>query len=159
MGSTKTAALILAVTITPVSWFTPSDIDWDWLTDVDRLHVLDVLLPEVVTPVGWGPHASQPLPTRRVPHPIPPQEVESLLTQYFAPADMEWALRVSYCESGWDANAKNRSSTASGLFQALKGWWSGAWGYPAFDPFNPQANVEFAAWLYYTGGPQHWECR
>lgn len=92
--------------------------------------------------------------------PIAPADIEALIGQHFQPEDVEWALRVSYCESGWDANAKNPISTASGLFQVLRGWWSGEWSdYPAFDPFDPQENVRFAAWLFYNGGSQHWVCK
>lgn len=85
---------------------------------------------------------------------------QPLIKRYFKPADYQWAARVSLCESGWRADAKNKTSTASGLFQVLEGWWSGEWSaWPAFDPFDAESNVEFAAWLYYTGGPQHWVCK
>jgi hypothetical protein len=82
-----------------------------------------------------------------------------LIEAHFQPADVPWAMRVMACESGGDPYAKNPRSTASGLFQFLRGWWSGAWGYPAFDPFDPEANVRAAAWLYYTDGPKHWVCK
>jgi hypothetical protein len=37
--------------------------------------------------------------------------------------DIETLLRVVQCESGWDQWAKNKNSSASGLFQILRGSW------------------------------------
>lgn len=108
--------------------------------------------PPIVLPVQFSP---------RTPHPIPPAEIEALLAQFFKPEDMGWALRISYCESHWDAHAANPRSSARGLFQAMEGWWGGASQYPAFDPYDPVANTRFAAWLFYhpEGGPSHWVCK
>ena len=91
------------------------------------------------------------LPVRRRPSvPIPSDLLRRLVETYMQPADVDLMLRVAWCESGYNINAKNRSSTASGLFQHLKGWWSGAWGVTGpFDPFNPEQSVKAAAALLY----------
>ena len=46
-------------------------------------------------------------------------------------------------ESGGDPNAKNPTSTASGLLQFLSGWFAGRW-----NPFNPRVNLShgYRAW-------------
>ena len=79
-----------------------------------------------------------------------------LVEEHFEPGDVPRALDIMRCESGGNPYAKNPTSTASGLFQHLKGWWGGAWG-PAFDPFDPNASVENAARLrYLNGGWSDW---
>jgi soluble lytic murein transglycosylase-like protein len=90
----------------------------------------------------------------------PVERWRPLVEEYFRPEYVDRALRVMRCESGGNTHAKNRTSTASGLFQALKGWWSGNWGYPPFDPYNPEANIRFAAWLSRQGATwQAWSCK
>lgn len=79
-----------------------------------------------------------------------------LVAKHFLPEDVEMALRVMACESGGNPNAKNPTSTASGLFQHMRGWWSGAWGYPAFNPFDPESSVRAAAFLRYRNGWTDW---
>ncbi len=82
-----------------------------------------------------------------------------LVEIWFAPADVERALDIMACESGGNPNAKNPTSTASGLFQHLRAWWSGEWGtHGPFDPFDPAESVEAAAYLRYDtpGGWSHW---
>ena len=111
-------------------------------------------------------HTPEPvvLPTQYAPpsHPIPPTEIETLIRQYFQPEDVEWGLRVSWCESHWDASAKNPTSSASGLFQHLARFWperSAAAGWAEASIWDPVANTAVAAWLYESGGPGHWVCK
>ena len=107
------------------------------------------------------PQPPVPLPViARKSHPLPPAHVETLIRRYFEPVDVEWALRVSYCESHWDATAKNPTSSASGLFQHLARFWddrSMAAGWDGASIFDPVANTAVAAYLYYSGGPGHWD--
>lgn len=112
------------------------------------------------------PPAPEPAPVVRTvprPPPAPPVSVESwrpLVAAHFQPEHVDAALRVMACESGGNPNAANPTSTARGLFQFLRGWWSGAWGYPAFDPYDPAANVIAAAWLSKGGSDwSHWVCK
>lgn len=83
-----------------------------------------------------------------------------LVEQFFAPRHVRRALRVIACESGGRANAKNPTSTASGLFQHLGSLWperSAKAGWAGADVFDPVANVAVAAWLVYgDGGWSHW---
>jgi len=83
-----------------------------------------------------------------------------LVAAFFAPEDVDRAVRVIQCESNGDPWAKNPRSTASGLFQHLRSLWAPratAAGYPGADVFDPVANVATAAWLVYDGGGwSHW---
>ncbi|MBK5266197.1 MAG: transglycosylase SLT domain-containing protein [Acidimicrobiia bacterium] len=83
-----------------------------------------------------------------------------LVEAFFAPGDVSRAMSVIGCESGGDPNAKNRYSTASGLFQHLASYWGDRAvlaGYSGSDVFDPLANVAVAAWLVYDGGGwTHW---
>lgn len=93
----------------------------------------------------------------------PPVSVEHwrpLVAVYFPAENVDAALRIIACESHGNPNAANPTSSARGLFQFLSGWYSGAWGYPAFDPYDPDANVQAAAWLSKGGSDwSHWVCR
>lgn len=70
----------------------------------------------------------------------------------------EIPLAIAKCESGYRYNAKNGSSTASGVFQ----WLSKSWrNQPAsqngdISPFNADANVQAAVWLIAHGKTSPW---
>jgi hypothetical protein len=67
--------------------------------------------------------------------------------------------RVGACESHLRARAKNRHSTASGLFQFLDSTWNRA-GVPGFSPFDPYASAIAAARLVRRdGGFREWSCQ
>jgi hypothetical protein len=90
--------------------------------------------------------------------------VELALEDYGIPEQTDTFLRVMQCESMGDSNAKNPTSTASGLMQHLaRPYWPAraeAIGMPDSSPFNPIANVYASAWLLTVrhGGWQHWTC-
>ena len=100
---------------------------------------------KVVDPVPSKPRP--PAPTAEAWRPI--------VSVYFAPGDVDRALRIIWCESRGDRYAKNPTSTASGGWQFLRAWWAGEWG-PPFDPFDPEASTRRAAELVYGPG-QGWE--
>jgi len=89
------------------------------------------------------------------------QDWRPLVEAFFAPGDVARAMEVIDCESGGDPNAKNRYSSASGLFQHLGRYWgerSYLAGYSGSDIFDPLANVAVASWLVYDGGGWgHWD--
>ncbi len=93
------------------------------------------------------------------PAPRPVEEWRSLVSAYFAAADVETALAVISCESGGDPNAINPTSGAGGLFQHIPRYWperAAAIGLPDASIFDPIANVAAAAWLVYTVGWSPW---
>lgn len=90
-------------------------------------------------------------------------EVRALVSSFFAPEDVNKAIRVAWCESSFNPAAVNPATGASGLFQHLPEEWaerSAAAGFPGASIFDPEANVGVAAWLLYEspGGWSHWEC-
>ena len=102
----------------------------------------------------------------RSPHPLAPAYVEQLFAVNFQPEDLEWARRVSFCESEWDATVPNRQgSSAIGLWQFIRSTWdwiAGILGFPDYNeggPLDPELATRAAAYLYYNYGPQHWECK
>ncbi len=100
-----------------------------------------------------------------------PADVERwrpLVRRYFPHGRIEEALAVMRCESGGDPQAKNRRSSARGLFQFLSGTWrmvTTARGVGGADPYDPEANIASAAWLVRTSVAAgldpwaHWSCR
>ncbi len=68
--------------------------------------------------------------------------------------------RKAYCETGgtFDPYAKNRSSSASGLFQFLTSTWAST-PYARFSIFDPYANALGAAWMHDVGRGGEWACR
>jgi hypothetical protein len=62
-----------------------------------------------------------------------PTDPEGIIRYVFPDATEDAAVRVAWCESRLWPYAKNRSSSASGLFQFLSSWWSAG----QFDPFDP----------------------
>jgi hypothetical protein len=70
------------------------------------------------------------------------------------------ALRVAYCESGYNRFAYNRSSGASGVFQIIPGTWAGTsqrWN----SVFNAWANVAAAHEIFVRDGHswREWACK
>lgn len=91
------------------------------------------------------------------------------LVETYFPADrVEEALSIIDCESNGDPGARNRRSSASGLFQFISGTWAHASeqaGFAGSSPYEPEANIAAAAWLVGysldTGAAPwtHWTCR
>ena len=85
-----------------------------------------------------------------------------VVDMYFPDDRIDWALRIIACESRGEPDAKNPTSSASGLFQHLARLWperAEAAGFGDYDVFDPYANIAVAAWLLETGGPGHWVCK
>jgi len=59
-------------------------------------------------------------------------------------------------ESSGRVRAVNPSSGCAGLLQFQPAWYRGQWGYPAFDPFDPEANLRAGLHLWREVGMQPW---
>jgi hypothetical protein len=97
---------------------------------------------------------------RRPPVYLAPADIEALVRAYFTEADVQQAINVIYCESRFNANAKNPRSSAAGLFQHLAGWYEGRWGVTGvFDPYDPEQSVRAGAALVYgtSSGWSNWD--
>ena len=93
-----------------------------------------------------------------------------LVEQYFPPERVAEAMSVMWCESRGNPDAKNPTSSATGLFQFLSGTW--AWasveaGWSGYSRLDPEANIASAAWLvdysirtnHPYGAWGHWVCQ
>ncbi len=103
---------------------------------------------------------SPPATSRPVSGRMSEAEVRAIISVFFAPEDVELALKVSYCESRWEPGATNPSSGAAGLFQQIPRFWaerSGSAGWAGADIYDVHANTAVSAWLVYeAGGWKHW---
>jgi len=108
-----------------------------------------------------------------------PKQVQCAIRVVWPDNAEDAAVSVAYCESRFDPNSKNRSSTASGLFQFLSGTWGGnpqfrkafrqakarGWSYgrsihAAYRAvFDPVRNIKGALWLYQQSGWSPWVCK
>jgi soluble lytic murein transglycosylase-like protein len=87
--------------------------------------------------------------------------IQQIILDAFAPLGagaQQWALRVAKCESGYNPNAVNRGSGASGLFQFMPATWA-SMPQHSQSVFNPVANAQAAAVLYARSGPNQWSCK
>lgn len=114
----------------------------------------------------------QPVPPPEPPPPLPepmtddwPAEWVTLISTYFQPEDVQAALKVVQCESGFVLTAKNPRSSALGPWQFLRDTWdrmvmphTGSPSYDAGGPTDPVWSTINAAWLWYEVGPSQWEC-
>jgi hypothetical protein len=130
----------------------PMDLSLD--PDEWRLEV-EVTTTVTTAPVS-APRVLAPAPASA---PRPVEEWRSLVSAYFAPENVDLALRIISCESGGDPNAQNRRSGAAGLFQHIPRYWearTAAAGLPGASIFDPIANVAVSAYLAYADGWSHW---
>lgn len=82
-------------------------------------------------------------------------QVRALAAEYFAPEDVNRAVRVAWCESRFNPSSTNLRTGAVGLFQHLPRYWeerTDAAGFPGADPTDPEASTAAAAWAVYNGG-------
>ena len=134
-----------------------------------RLAALHTPTPAPAPPAATPARAATPAPAPQpAPAPPPPPapgpaggSIQQIILDAFAPLGpgvQQWALRVAKCESGYNPNAVNRSSGASGLFQFLPSTWA---SLPQHNQsvFNPVANAQAAAVLYQRSGPNQWSCK
>ncbi len=87
--------------------------------------------------------------------------IQDIILSAFAPLGagaQQWALRIAKCESGYNPNAVNRSSGASGLFQFMPSTWAHL-PWAGQSVFNPVANAQAAAYYYQHSGPGPWQCK
>ncbi len=82
-------------------------------------------------------------------------QVRSLVSKYFAPEDVNRAIRVAWCESRFNPDSNDPQTGGTGLFHHLPQFWeqrADAAGFPGSDPTDPEANVAAAAYAIYNEG-------
>ncbi len=95
--------------------------------------------------------------------PLASLEIRTLVEAYFLPQYVDDALNVAWCESKYDPDAANPTSSARGLFQHLGRYWperSAQAGWAGASILDPEANIAVAAWLSKGGSDwSHWVCK
>lgn len=72
-------------------------------------------------------------------------------------ADVELALRIAFCESGYQQFAKNKSSSASSIYQYLAGTWANtSEGRKGTSVFDADANIRMAVTHIAVHGTAPW---
>ena len=82
-------------------------------------------------------------------------QVRALAAKYFAPEDVNRAIRVIWCESRFNPTSTNSETGGTGLFHHLPEFWSeraAAAGFTGAEPTDPEANVAAAAFAVYEEG-------
>ena len=120
---------------------------------------------QAATPAPAPARTPAPAPAPAPAPPPPPSasggSIQQIILDAFAPLGagaQQWALRVAKCESGYNPNAVNRGSGASGLFQFMPATWA-SMPQGGQSVFNPVANAQAAAVLYQRSGPNQWSCK
>jgi len=110
-------------------------------------------------PVSQGAKAISPASSAPVSYTV--EQWRPLISVYFNPGDVDWALAIIQCESSGNPNAVGPTND-HGLFQHLGQYWqdrSSRAGWAGANIYNPEANIAVAAWLLRTGGRGHWVCK
>jgi Transglycosylase-like domain len=87
------------------------------------------------------------------------EEVQQLIKQYSEQyaISADLPLRVANCESGYHYGSKNKSSSASGVFQFIRSTWLGTdSGQAGISPFDADANVKEGVKKISQGGISAW---
>jgi soluble lytic murein transglycosylase-like protein len=118
--------------------------------------------PTRVQPSGGGTNSGRDIPAYSG-REYSKEEVQQLIKDYSAQYGIssEVPIRIARCESGFNQFAKNRNSTASGVFQYLTGTWKGTdeakAGLSVWDAdANVKAAVKYMA-IHKSTAP--WVCR
>lgn len=87
------------------------------------------------------------------------EEVEALIRSYAKQygANENLAVRIAYCESGYNQHSANRNSTARGVYQYLGSTWSNTpAGRSGTSVMDADANVRTAVQYIATKGTSPW---
>ena len=85
-----------------------------------------------------------------------------LVAKWWPPGEVSDAMCILKHESGGNPNAKNKHSSAAGLFQFLEGTWdwvaehTGSPSYREGGPYDPVWSIRNAAWLQKHAGWGQW---
>ena len=85
------------------------------------------------------------------------EQIENYIKEKFG-ASAETMLAIAKCESGLNPSAKNSRSTASGVFQIIKGTWQGNTEASWDERFDAKTNIDTAFTIWSHRGTQPWKC-
>lgn len=108
------------------------------------------IIPQIYAEPAWADPRSD-AKIVEVPYYITPQTIQEKICAVFT-EDCKTALKVAKCESGFNPKAKNKQSSARGLFQIMSSVHQvkEAW------LFNPDTNIQIAHDLYIRQGWGPW---
>jgi len=106
----------------------------------------------------FKPTVEKPLEATTGANTVVEGDITNYIKQVFG-EDSEDALRIAFCESKLDPEAKNPNSSATGIFQILRGTWEGNTDEPFSEAVNYKKNIEVAKTLFDARGWQPWVCR
>jgi hypothetical protein len=75
--------------------------------------------------------------------------------------DVNAALRVAGCESGFNPRAYSPAGPYGGIYQHAISYWPGRarhFGHPGASVFDPYANIDVSLRMVRAGGWSHWGC-
>ena len=89
-----------------------------------------------------------------------PCDTVCIIRNVFPDSAEDGAIRVAKCESGLDPNARNPSSSATGLFQIINGTWRAYAdrGWVRTDPLH-NTLVAYRIWRSDGGSWRQWVCK
>lgn len=94
--------------------------------------------------------------------PYTQEEVIQLIhhwSEYFS-VPVEHPLRIAKCESNYRFDARNKTSSAAGVFQYLSGSWANTFeGKAGASVFDANANITAAIRHMSIHGYDAWECK
>ena len=85
--------------------------------------------------------------------------MRELAGRFFPAEELDKAVLVAWCESGFDPNAYNLVGPYGGLFQHAEIYWPSraiAAGYPGASIFDAEANTAASKLLWSISGWQPW---
>jgi len=73
--------------------------------------------------------------------------------------DENLALSIAYAESGYNPNARNKSSSAGGVYQFLDSTWATTMSRMGItgNKFDAETNIKAGIWLLSRDGTRHWQ--
>lgn len=99
---------------------------------------------------------NRPIPTLKFTIPITTLVVLQIINKSEeANIDPATALDIAICESRLDPRAKNKNSSAKGVYQIIDKTWK---NYCTGDPLNPENNIDCFVKLY-KKNPSWWLCK
>ncbi len=103
-----------------------------------------------------GTQSTTPL-EEEVRNPTPEEVRAEIIRQaHVYGVSVKTALRIARCESGYQYNARNSTSSAKGVYQFIDGTWR--WINAQGHQFDYKENIrQFMKW--YPQYPQWWECK
>ena len=95
--------------------------------------------------------------------PLTESQMRELAARFFPSEEVENAVNVARCESGFRPDAYNPAGPYGGLYQHLEDYWAyraEMAGYRGASIFDAEANTAAAAWLWQaSGGWDPWGCQ